>query len=113
MLIKSGYFDPPGSWDLPGGTNHGNEGGTPEATCEAAERETLEEAQIKVKAVSKTSNGAIFVCEYLDDDTSGHSPEEITDRKWHSLAEFNAATLRYTWGEPDNSYRHEVEKALR
>merc|ERR1712187_1027073 len=92
-------WKPDHSWDLPGGTNHAHEGGhhAKECTCEAAERETLEEAQIKVRAIRRTSNHNVFVCEYLDDDRSGHSPETITDRKWHSLDEFNAVTLRHAW----------------
>lgn len=105
-------WKPDYSWDLPGGTNHAHEAGNhaKECTCEAAERETQEEANIKVKAVKKTSNGAIFICEYLNDDNSLKSPETIDQQKWYTWEEFKGLTLRNAWG---SNYRGLVEDALK
>jgi len=115
MMISARPYSswkPDYSWDLPGGTNHRNEPGNhaKECTCEAAERETQEEAQIKVRAIAKTSNHNVFVCEYISDDHSLHSPEVIEKRQWFSWQEFQGLTLRYAWG---NNYKNEVQKALR
>lgn len=105
-------WKPDYSWDLPGGTNHAHESGNlpSECTCEAAERETLEEANIKVKAVKTTRNGGIFICEYLSDDNSLKSPETIDQQKWYTWEEFQSLTLRDAWG---SNYRDLVEDALK
>jgi len=95
LMIQSGYFHPPNSWDLPGGTNDHH---PKEYTCEVAIRETAEEGKVKARPIKKVGGG-VFVCEYEGSDNGHHSPEHV-NRQWFSLNEFKGLTLRNgnPWG---------------
>lgn len=103
LLIKSNYFQPPNSWDLPGGTHEGEE-----SACETAERETCEEGQITVKVTAKTAKGNVFICEEVGPG-SCHSPETITGREYFGAD--NLPDLRNAWGNPNA--KAEILEALR
>jgi len=89
LMMTSGYFEPSGSWDLPGGHADGDE-----LSCQAAERELCEETPFQGKATGKTSVAHIFICEFSGDSECQPGPEGRTETKWVTAEEFASISLR-------------------
>lgn len=94
LMIQAGYFHPPNSWDLPGGTNDHH---PKEYTCEVAIRETAEEGKVRARP-TRSVGGGVFMCTYEGSDNSHHSPEHV-NRRWFSLDDYKGLTLRDGWGK--------------